>query len=804
MNKLRILIPILLVYAACTAVPAAARITLVKDGKPKARIVVTTADTTDARAARLLQDFVQRISGATLPIVNDPSPVLRKGDVIIGGPAVRTDDPRAEYPVTQDGFLLQCTAGGQLRITGDGQGKGSLYGVVTLLEEYLGVNYWAEHACSFPIRKTIELPDIERVGNSAFRYRQSQNYALRTDSLYKIFMRLDEPRDVFAGGYWVHTFDRLVPSERYGAAHPEYYSYFNGERHPGKASQLCLTNPDVFAIVAQQLDSIFKANPGKNIISVSQNDGNFTNCACPECKAIDDLEGSPSGTLIRFMNKLATLFPDKQISTLAYLYSMKPPKQTKPAPNVNIMLCDIDCTREVTLTENASGREFVAAMEGWSRISDNIFVWDYGINFDNYLSPFPNFHILKPNMLLFLRNHATMHFSQIASSRGGDFAELRTWMVSKLMWNPYADADSLMHTFLEGYYGAAAPYLYDYIKVMEGALIGSGVRLWIYDSPVSHKGGMLKPELMRRYNELFDKAEAAVTPSIPQFGATPGQLMGHIPPGWRDQRPEPPLAGDSILLPETKSMHGRLPAVGFPWGPGHPGLSYLQRVQRTRLPLRFAELEIARTERNTDPQEIARQLDIFQSYVEMFEVPTLNERSNSPVDYCNLYRQRYMPRAERSLAAGAPVNYTLPPDRGYAKLGETALTDELFGGSTFVESWVGWCGKDGALVIDLGAEQEVSYIAADFLHQLGQWIMFPTRVVYSLSADGREWQPEGSYDIAEDRSPQVKFMSVGDRLPSPVKARYVRVEVTGLKRCPPWHYGVGRPCWFFIDEVTVL
>ena len=40
-----------------------------------------------------------------------------------------------------------------------------------------------------------------------------------------------------------------------------------------------------------------------------------------------------------------------------------------------------------------------------------------------------------------------------------------------------------------------APYLYQYIKVMEGALIGSGQRLWIYDSPVSHKYGMLKPSL---------------------------------------------------------------------------------------------------------------------------------------------------------------------------------------------------------------------------------------------------------------------------------------------------------------------
>ena len=31
----------------------------------------------------------------------------------------------------------------------------------------------------------------------------------------------------------------------------------------------------------------------------------------------------------------------------------------------------------------------------------------------------------------------------------------------------------------------------------------------------------------------------------------------------------------------------------------------------------------------------------------------------------------------------------------------------------------------------------------------------------------------------------------------------IRVEVEGSKVCPSWHYGVGQPSWFFIDEVSV-
>jgi hypothetical protein len=49
------------------------------------------------------------------------------------------------------------------------------------------------------------------------------------------FAWLEEPRDIFAGGLWVHTFNSLLPASVYGAEHPEYYSFINGERRPGRA-----------------------------------------------------------------------------------------------------------------------------------------------------------------------------------------------------------------------------------------------------------------------------------------------------------------------------------------------------------------------------------------------------------------------------------------------------------------------------------------------------------------------------------------------------------------------------------------
>ena len=67
-----------------------------------------------------------------------------------------------------------------------------------------------------------------------------------------------------------------------------------------------------------------------------------------------------------------------------------------------------------------------------------------------------------------------------------------------------------MKDFLNGYYGAAGPYLYEYIKMMEAELKKSGRRLSMDGEPESHKMGYLSEECVKKYNELFDKAEKSV------------------------------------------------------------------------------------------------------------------------------------------------------------------------------------------------------------------------------------------------------------------------------------------------------
>ena len=707
-----------------------AQISITKKGKAKARIVCSDDDESTVSAANTFNHFIKLLSGTELPVAHGSK--VKSGDIVLAS---------SSSEAGSDGFSILCQDN-ILNISGNQHGV--IYGVCEVFEKYLGVDYLAAGVCNYEADADVSLPYIKDVQTPAFSFRQCFSPG-DSDPLFVNWFRLEHHKDVFVKDYWVHTFNKIMPSAVYGKDHPEYYSMIRGKRQPGDHSQWCLTNPEVFRVVCSQLDKIFAENPGGEIIAISQNDGNDTYCTCPECKKVYEEEGAVSGAYVRFLNQLAQHYPDKKFITLAYLFTMDPPKKVKPLDNVYIMLCDIDTKREVPLTDNASGRHFVKAAEGWSAITENIFVWDYVMNFDNCVEPFPNFHILQDNIRLFKKNKAKMIFEQSNRTPGTDMVELRTYILAKLMWNPEADVDALTKHFLREYYHEAAPYIYRYLNIMQGALLSSQKELWIYDSPITHKDGMFNHNLMKTYKRLFDAAEAAV-------------------------------AADKVVL---------------------------DRVRMARLPLQYTELEIARTENNNDPAELTAKVKLFRDRCEYFKVPTLNERSNHPLEYCDLYLKRYIPTTETNYALGCKVTYNINPAERYMPIADKALTDGLYGGTTFVESWVGWEGIDGEFVLDLGQERDITTINADFLHQLGQWILQPASVTYSVSLDNKNFTEFGTHVFPEDRSIQVKFVGGVVEKSQPVKARYIKVFVKGIGNCPSWHYGVGYPAWFFIDEITV-
>ena len=308
---------------------------------------------------------------------------------------------------------------------------------------------------------------------------------------------------------FVHTFQRLIPPEKYFMKHPEYFALVSGRRL--QDGQLCLSNKELMAELIKNLEKEMKKHPEKTYWSVSQNDC-INYCECDNCTSLYDKYGVISGAYIQMSNEIAQKFPDKQISTLAYQFTRSAPKNIKPQENVNIMFCSIECNRSEPLADDPRSADFVKDMRDWSALSDNLFAWDYVVQFKNYLTPFPNFHVLQPNIQFFRENNVNMMFQQGSGGSWSDLSDVKQYLIAKLLWNPDANADSIITRFMDKYYGAAASYIKEYYDLTHRHLIEKQdtQNLDIYGFPVFYYESHLTPQLLVKYQELMDMAEKAV------------------------------------------------------------------------------------------------------------------------------------------------------------------------------------------------------------------------------------------------------------------------------------------------------
>jgi len=493
-----------------TAAAEPVEIVLAENQMSRYRILLPSAATVhEKKAANVLQDYLLQISGTALPIITADQ--HRSRYEIVLGQNDRLDDLTVKInfnSLKDDGFVI-LTDSLRLIIAG-GNEKGTLYGVYTFLEKYLGCRMYSPTVKLIPGKSRIALGKINDQQIPVLGFRTT-HYRVTWDPEYIEWHKLDHDANGHRTewGMWVHTFNALVPPETYFEEHPEYFSLVDGKRIP---RQLCLTNPSVLQITIQNLRKKIAQNPEAKYWSVSQND-NRDYCTCEDCKAIDDREGSPSGSIINFVNQVADQFPEKMISTLAYEYGRKAPNTIRPHDNVNIMLCSIEINRDKPITSDPTSADFAQDVREWGRIAKDIIVWDYVIQFNHLVSPFPNLHVLQPNLRFFAGNGVSAMFEQGNREVGGEFAELRAYLISKLLWNPDENVDTLMSDFLRGYYGAAGQPIKKYIDEMREALLRSDQPLRIFGSPMEAETSYLTPDLMARYEGYFDEAEAAVADS---------------------------------------------------------------------------------------------------------------------------------------------------------------------------------------------------------------------------------------------------------------------------------------------------
>jgi len=453
-------------------------VTLVEKGT--ARCVLVAADglsISEKNAIAELQKYIKAMSGADKIEVQTPEnagPDAGRARIVVGHQTVRKLYPDVKLDdVGTDGFILK-TIGNSVLVAG-GEKRGTLYAAFALLETF-GCRWWATDATHIPKLDTLTVPPMNRREIPKLEYRDMLYADRGAYSHNKVngFNFARNPEE-FGGrfnftGNLVHSHKALMEPDGSYQKHPEYWALVNGKRAP---SQVCPSAPGTFEVMKASVIKILKEHPEDQFVTVGQEDGGGY-CQCDACKALTASEESPASPYLVLANKIGEVvekeFPGKWVQTPAYTWSRKPPKTLKPRANVGITLCSIECDRNRPLEEMSTPRNkaFAEDIVKWGEIAPKIYIWDYTTDFHHYLMPFPNLDAIVPNIQFLVKHKAKGIFEQGSfNTPGGEFAELRVWVMARAMWNPeQADGKALIKEFLDGYYGPAGVSIQKYIDIM--------------------------------------------------------------------------------------------------------------------------------------------------------------------------------------------------------------------------------------------------------------------------------------------------------------------------------------------------
>jgi Domain of unknown function (DUF4838)/Glycosyl hydrolases family 2, sugar binding domain/Glycosyl hydrolase family 67 N-terminus len=498
-------------------------IILISAGSTSYDIIINGNETskTERYAAEELSQFLKQRTTAVFPVRTDKQITAGKHIFIGDSSELRRLIPDLHLDsLENEGYVIK-TVGNNLILAGK-QGRGSLYAVYGFLEDYLGCRWFTPEVSKIPRIRDLTIPSLDNKFNPLLEYREvyyyeafNSTWAARNrlnGNFHKLSAKQGGKINYHNG--FVHTCKRYVSVKDYYKTHPEYFSLKNGKRIK-KNGQLCLSNQDVLDIVIKKMRKNLrkvKASKSKDlIISFSQND-NPNYCECPNCLAIATKEGSQSGPIIHFVNQMADAikdeFPNLAIDTLAYTYSRKPPKHVRPRQNVIVRLCDAECcfSHPLESKDCSYNVAFAKDLKAWSAICDRIYVWDYVVNFSHFLMPYPNLRVLKTNLQFFINNGVRGVFEQGNRSGWGEFSQLKSYLLAKLLWNPSSDIEKHTDEFLEAYYGAAAPFIKNYIDLLHDSVAKEKSHIRMYDPPHSY----LKQSLLTTAKTYFKHAENAV------------------------------------------------------------------------------------------------------------------------------------------------------------------------------------------------------------------------------------------------------------------------------------------------------
>ncbi len=511
----------LLLIICCFTVSASAA----EDVFDVTRAVIVTpeeASITDSYAAERLKYYLDEIIGGNIEIITDASQA--EYEISVGA----TNRSYDSFEGRADGSYTITSTDKAVIINGAGN-KGTINGVYAFLEKYCGCHWYEAEVIVIPENSSLTVPTgIDVNYTPFFEYSETDTTSARdrefsvanglTGGIYKT-LTAEQGGDIKYLGGSSHTLvNRYCKPADYFEEHPEYFALRDGVRTP---NQLCLTNEDVKDIVTSQAIALLeeKHNPNETmqILSITQAD-NGEYCQCESCAALDSLNGSQAGTMLTFVNEIAARiketgkYDNVVFDTFAYQYTRKAPTNVVPREDVIVRLCSIECCFGHTLDDPdcKENTNFMQDLKDWSRICGRLYIWNYNLNCDESVNIYPNFGVIQRDTQIFYEHNVKGIYQQgvfYIAECDAEFGELKNYLLTKLMQDPYIDMEAEMNGYLNAVYGPGGKYIKEFIDIVTKRAVTKYSHLQLEQDARYSLPGITVKEVIR-CNELWELAKA--------------------------------------------------------------------------------------------------------------------------------------------------------------------------------------------------------------------------------------------------------------------------------------------------------
>lgn len=703
-------------------------------------VAIVSSDEDTKKASVLLKTYLDQAFDNPFLIQNNNSENTESSKIIL--------EVTNENISKKDSFIIKSDEK-NIYLVGSNE-KTLRYAIYTLLETW-GFRKYTAKDHFIPKLKEVTFPkNFDKTYTPSFEYR-ALFYPDCYDENFRDWHKLDWHIDDF--GIWGHSFYKLLSAKEYFKKNPTFFALYEGKRN---SESLCMTNDNVVKIVSRKMSDIISQNPNARFFSISQND-DVVYCECDKCNALNEKHGGPQGSLYYFLNKIAVQFPKTKITTLAYLHTYKAPKNIKIKPNVYTIFCPIEMNRGKAIEETPDNNSFVDILNKWNTATEHLYLWDYTVEFTNYLSPFPNFDTFSKNYKLYEHNKVKGLFVQGYGDIAGDLYELRQYLLAKIIWDTNADIETVTNDFLKGFYGNASPFVKQYIDLLIQNQKKSDRYLNIYTSPIESRNTFLSPEAMDQYDKLISQAEM-VSKNDPVIAKRVLKLR---------------VALEYVYFEQAK-FYGKEPHGMF--------------------------------QKNGDSfsvkDHLEKRVQNFVQNCKEFGIYELSEDGLSPEEYGTQWNYIAQHNVVDHVGESLKYEFKTKPEPEFNLKKEKGLQDGIKGYKDFNLNWTGWYGQNAEIII---SGNNTDFISLEFqcLEDQRHWIFLPSKIIIK-GFKNQKWKTlneEKEPYLTENYSLNIKKYSFKNI--SFGNFDKIKIILTPQQKLPAWRERKNKMPMLMIDEIVV-